>query len=176
MKNLLTLLILLTTFNYALAEITIQGGTEFNVYSAHNEVKKTAEYKINPKKFLPHLIDKNKKENLVALLKGQVELKDRTLAKFSNGAYGIIYKDDPLHAYYYSKNGILEYTDIKTHTQYPYKSYQYDINGNLVNMGLRVSKYETFLYNTKNELIAHWIGENGYNADGKIIMTRKFFE
>ena len=43
-------------------------------------------------------------------------------------------------------------------------------------MGLRVSKRETFLYSPNGELIAHWIGPNGYDENGQIIMTRKFIE
>lgn len=158
------------------ADILLEGAAEYNVQSAREEVTDEVQYKINPSLFAPNLLDPNNKENLSALYKGQVSLKDRELALFSIGTYGITYKDDPLHAYYYSNRGVLEYVDVRSRKEYPYKSYQYDVAGNLVNMGLRISKREAYLYDPKGKLIAHWVGPNGYDEKGRLIMTRKFVE
>lgn len=174
MKKFLLLLCLFFIVNLAFADMILQGGAEYNVQSAREEVQENVQYKINPRQFSPNLVDINRAENLTALLKGQVELKDRTLALFSVGTYGVVYKNDPLHAYYYSNSGVLEFVDVRTGRDYPYKSYQYDMGGNLVNMGLRLSKDETYIYDAKGKLIAHWVGSNGYDENGKIIMTRKF--
>lgn len=176
MKKFLSLICLLFTVNVAFADLILQGGAEYNVKSARQEVQASVQYKLNPRQFAQNFVDLNRDENFTALLNGQVELKDRTLALFSIGTYGVVYKDDPLHAYYYSNNGVLEFVDVRTSKNYPYKSYQYDMDGNLVNMGLRLSKGEAYIYNAQGKLVAHWIGANGYNERGKVVMTRKFVE
>ena len=158
------------------AEMLLYGEAQYNVESALNEVKQGLKTKINSKNLIPYLVDIYRDENLHALLSGNINLKDRELAMFSVGTYGVVYKEDPLHAFYYSSLGILEYIDVRSSGVYPYRSYQYDIKGNLVNMGLRVSKQEAYLYSPDGVLLAHWIGENGYNENGEIIMTRKFVE
>ena len=122
MKKLFVLLFFVFAVNFAYADIILEGAAEYNVFSARNEVEETVQYKISPKLFKVHLVDLNHKENITALLSGQVELKDRTLALFSVGTYGVVYKNDPLHAYYYSHSGILEYVDVRTGSEYPYKS------------------------------------------------------
>ena len=110
------------------------------------------------------------------MLKGKTELKDRILALFSDNSYAVMYKDDELHVWYYSANGQLTHYEIKDGTNYPYKSYKYNIDGKLINMGLRVSKGETFIFNPNGKLIAHWIKNNGYDEYGNIILKRKYFE
>lgn len=176
MKKFLVLFWFFTIAISAQAQVLLQGGAEYNVYTALSEVRENVQYRINPRLFAPNFLDKNCSENLTALLNGQVELKDRSLALFSVGTYGVVYKNDPLHAYYYSNSGVLEFVDVRSGTDYPYKSYQYDMAGNLVNMGLRLSKAETFIYDAAGKLIAHWVGANGYDEYGKVVMTRKFIE
>lgn len=177
MKNFLLFLIVFFFFSLNIkAQTLLYGEAEYNVQKALNEVQSKVIYKINPIIFKPYLFDYNKNENIMALLNGKIEIKDRELALFSSGTYGVVYKKDLLHAYYYSAEGKLEYIDVRSGYNYPFKSYQYDVNGNLVNMGLRVSKRETYLYDNKSKLIAHWVGENGYDENGNIIMTRKFLE
>lgn len=176
MKKILLILILIFSSQSVFAEMVLFGEAQYNVEKARNEVQQYIQPKINFLLIKPHLVDFNREKNLKALLCGQVELKDRDLALFSIGTYGVVYKHDKLHAYYYSSSGILEYIDIRSSENYPYKSYQYDVNGNLVNMGLRVSKKEAYIYSPKGNLIAHWIGSNGYDEKGRIIMTRKFIE
>lgn len=176
MKKILLLFIVICFSQTAFASMVLQGAAQYNVESALNEVKEDVQYKINPALFAANLLDYNRNENMTAMLNGQVELKDRTLAYFSVGTYGVTYKNDPLHAYYYSNSGVLEYVDVRTSQTYPYKSYQYDMSGKLVNMGLRISKGETYIYNPAGKLMAHWVGANGYDEAGRVIMTRKFVE
>ena len=176
MKQFLLVLILIFFIQPCFADLLLQGEAEYNVQSALTEVQKNFQPKVNPIKFKPFLLDYNRDENLNALYKGFAEIKYRELALFSIGTYGVVYKNDPLHAYYYSNSGILEFIDIRTGNEYPYKSYQYDISGNLVNMGLRISKKETYIYTPNGKLIAHWVGQNGYDEKGELIMTRKFVE
>lgn len=177
MKKLFCLILLLF-FNIQLvfADMVLYGEAEYNVETALNEVSQNKKTKINPLILKPYLLDVNHYENLTSLLKGQVDLKDRELAMFSIGTYGVVYKNNPYNAYYYSNSGVLEYIDIRSGKDYPYKSYQYDIKGNLVNMGLRVSKKETYIYSPNGKLIAHWKGAFGYDEKGRVIMSRKFIE
>ena len=175
-KGFFLVLILIFFAQVSLADMVLYGEAEYNVETALVEVRKNQQNKISPFVIKPHLLDVNRKENLTALLNGKVELKDRELALFSVGTYGVVYKNDPYHAYYYSNLGILEYVDVRSSKDYPYKSYQYDVSGNLVNMGLRISKRETYIYSPNGRLIAHWVGANGYDESGQIVMTRQFVE
>ena len=43
-------------------------------------------------------------------------------------------------------------------------------------MSLRVSKDETFIFNKSGKLLAHWIGNNCYDENNSVIMTREIFQ
>lgn len=158
------------------AEMLLTGEVDYNTNSAREELTQYSPPKINPNLLLIRLRDENYQENISMLLKGNIYLTDRILAKFSDNSYAVMYKNDELHVWYYSAAGNLTHYEIKSGAEYPYKSYKYDINKKLVNMGLRVSKAETFIYTPSGKLIAHWVKNNGYDGDGNIVMTREFFE
>jgi len=149
---------------------TITGGVEYNTETALNELLNSSRQAIQFSDIRQNITDKYAAENLH--MTGNAVLKDRTVAKFSDGTYGIIYKKDPLHVWYYGTDGVLTHAEVKSSGQYPYKTYKYTPAGKLVNMSLRVSKDETFIYSPSGKLLAHWLGKNCYDADGKIIMTR----
>jgi len=75
--------------------------------------------------------------------------------------------------YYFTKfKGLLIAIDIyestkNQKTKYPRKCYRYDTNGQLIAAGIRVSEEESFLYDKKQKLITHRIGDYGYNDKGK---------
>lgn len=150
----------------------ITGGVEVSVQGARESLQD---------KYIPfdsELVRKNYTdssgiENLTNLLKGYTDLKDRTLAYFSDGSYAVNYKDDILHVFYYSPNGTLTHVENRSSVNYPYKSYKYDTAGKLINKSLRVSKNETFIFDCNDKLLAHWLGENCYDEDGNIIMKRR---
>lgn len=158
------------------AEMFLEGGVKYNVESAREVVDENVIYKIPLWQIKSDFIDKNHKENIFNLLKGSVELKDRSLALFSDGTYGVIYKKNELEVFYYKSDGILLYKEIRDGLKYPFRAYKYDTKGNLVNKSLRVSKGETFIYAPSGELIAHWVKNFGYDAKGNIIMERVFIE
>ncbi len=106
---------------------------------------------------------------------GVIELEDRIIARFSDGSYGITYKDSPKDVFYYSRDNILMHREIKESLEYPYKAYKYTPDGQLENVSVRISKQETYIYTPKGKLIAHWFGKNCYDEFGKIIMTRDNF-
>ena len=175
MKKALLILIILLLNTYCLAQ-TLTGGINYSVNDARVEVQNTKPPAINFLLVQDNFNDINHKENYSKLLKGETDLKDRTLGLFSDGSYAINYKNSPKYVWYYDKNGELINTEQKTSLQYPYKTYKYTPDGELVNMTLRVSKTETFIFSPLGELLGHWVGQNCYDEKGNIVMTRKILE
>ena len=173
MRSFLLILMMLIALPCC-AETFLTGGVDYNVNSARKELLKVPAKKLNPELVLQNITDKNNKENLSYALQGNVNLKDRTLAFFSDATYAVLYNEDKYHVWYYNQDGNLAYMEERTDLSYPYKSYKYTVSGVLVNMGMRVSKEETFIYNPQGRLIAHWLGTNAYDENGNIIMTRKY--
>ena len=176
MRFLLILFIFTALILPAQAEMLLTGEVEYTTDSARSELINSRPQKPDEKFVSIYLKDENYNENISALLKGSVELKDRTLAMFSDNSYAVMYHNDKLHVFYYAPNGDLTHYEIKDGIEYPYKSYKYDVEGKLVNMGLRVSKAETYIFAPNGKLIAHWVKENGYDENGQVIMRRKYLE
>ena len=156
------------------AQTVLTGEVTYDVDSARKELLENPIKKLSPQLVAKYLTDSENRENLGYALQGNVELQDRTLAFFSDGTYAVMYDRDKYHVWYYSHDGKLIYAEEKDGIEYPYKSYKYTTMGELVNMGLRVSKEETFIYSPNGRLIAHWLRENAYDEDGNIIMQRKY--
>lgn len=177
MKRILLILLLLfmLSCDVSFGQI-ITGEVTYNTNSARNELFSNPVLPFSSSNIQKNIIDKNYLQNKTALLKGQTDLKDRILAQFSDGSYGIIYKDNLTNVFYYTPDGLLTHNEIKASLDYPYKAYKYDINGNLVNTSLRVSQNETFIFSKQAKLIAHWIGELCYDENNKIIMSRKILK
>ncbi len=175
MKKLLVIWVLLIcTAGISCADEVLTGGVEYTTDSAREELLHKEPVKPDGLTVLVNIADENYKENKTLLLKGQAEIKDRVLAEFSDNSYAVMYHENPLYVWYYSPEGILTHIEIKDGTNYPYKSYKYDTEGNLVNMGLRVSKEETFIFDKSGKLIAHWLKDKGYDETGKVIMKRHY--
>lgn len=175
MKNFIIFILTFCSFLPVSAQM-ITGGVEYSVEQARNSVLKNISKPIDYNLIQKNFIDKNRKENLINILKGSTELNDRTLAYFSDGSYGVNYNDDKIHVWYYKNDGTLMYIEEKTAIDYPYKTYKYTPSGDLVNMSLRISEEETFIFNKSGKLIAHWVGENCYDEQDNIIMTRKILK
>ena len=177
MKQFLVILFLTIFISFpAHAEKVLTGGVEYTTDQARGELLKEELPEPDGLTIMTHIADENYKENKTALLKANIEIKDRVLALFSDGSYAVMYKESPLNVWYYSEEGILTHIEVKNRAEYPFKAYKYDTEGKLVNMSLRVSKAETFIFNPAGKLIAHWVKENGYDENGKIIMKRKYKE
>ena len=156
------------------AETMITGGVSYNVDSAREELSKTPAIKLNTQLISENIVDKNYQENIRQSYLGNLSLQDRTLAFFSDESYAVLYNQDKFHVFYYDKTGHLTHIEERNGLNYPYKSYKYTISGALINMGLRVSKEETFIYNPQGKLIAHWLGKYAYDENNNVIMTRKY--
>lgn len=160
----------------AFADDVFYGSAEYNVNSARERVVDGIAYRINKDTFKDKIYDYENQANLQNIINGNLELKDRTLAFFSDSTYGILYKDDPYYVYYYDANGYLINVDKKDGLKYPYNFYKYSTTGELINMGVRVSKGETYIYSPDEKLIAHWVGANAYNEKNNLIMKRRYSE
>lgn len=154
----------------------LQGGVSYDVNSARNELMDGISYTIDSKYVNDFYYDKDYEQNANYILQGLTSLKDRTLAYFSDGTYAVCKNNDPYHVYYYGAAGNLNYVEEKDGLNYPYKTYKYNTAQKLVNMSMRVSKSETFIYSNNGKLLAHWLKDKAYDESGNVIMKRKYVE
>lgn len=176
MKKVFITLLVIFGFILPSNSKVITGEIQYSANTARDEVFTQKAVSFDRETIKANIYDYNKAENQIALLKGVTELKDRTLALFSDGSYGVIYKQNPLDVFYYNSDGILTHNEKKDSLNYPYKSYKYTTNGKPVNMSLRVSEDETFIFEPNGKLIAHWLGVCCYDEDNNIIMKRKILK
>ena len=159
----------------ACAEV-LTGGVKYTINDAKTELQhnrpSVTDFIVTRNNF----VDKDRNANYFALLKGKTNLNDRILALFSDGTYAVNYKNDLKHVWYYDKDGMLINVEFRSSLEFPYGSYKYSPDGELVNMSLRVSKDETFIFSSFGEFLAHWIGDNCYDENGNIVMTRKIMK
>ena len=175
MKKVIVVVFLIL-FGLPVSSKMITGEVQYSVNGAREEVMSVKVPAFDKEVIRARVYDYNRGENLGSLLKGVTELRDRTLAYFSDGSYGVVYKENPLEVYYYGADGILTHNEKKDSVEYPYKSYKYTTGGKLVNMSLRVSEDETFIFEPDGKLIAHWLGANCYDEDNNVIMSRKILK
>lgn len=157
------------------AEI-ISGGVSYDANSAREELLDGISYTTDSTYINNAFYDKDYEQNFAYILKGITNLKDRKLAYFSDGSYAVLNYSDMKHVYYYASSGILMYIENRSGNVFPYKCYKYNTQRKLINMSLRVSESETFIYNPAGELIAHWVKDKAYDKDGNVIMKRKYVE
>lgn len=174
-KYLLLLIVIFCTIP-VYAKTVLTGEVNYNIQSARQDLLQTTKKNFDAFIVAENITDKNNRENLKYCLKGNVELKDRVLAFFSDFTYAVMYNNDKYHVWYYSQNGRLIYTEEKDRLEYPYKFYKYSVSGGLVNMGVRVSESETFIYTPNGRLIAHWLKDKAFDEYGKVVMTRKYLK
>lgn len=175
MKKYLLLAIILI-FGLTVNAQVLQGGVSYDENSAREELLNGISYTIDSQYVNNYYYDAEHEQNVGYILQGLTELKDRTLAYFSDNTYAVAKNNDPYHVYYYDANGTLSYIEKKDGLNYPYKTYKYNTAKKLVNMSMRVSKSETFIYSKDGKLLAHWLKDKAYDSDGNVIMKRKYVE
>jgi hypothetical protein len=170
----LFIVVLILSFCCSVEAQVLSGGVEYNTTSAREELL-ASDIPTIPKNLLNlHIYDNEVEQNHALLLKGVAQTQDRILASFSDGSYAIVYNDNPLYTWYYSPDGFLTHSEVKTSIDYPFKAYKYNLAGKLVNMNLRPSKDETFIFTKDGKLLAHWKFEKCFDENGNVIMTRKY--
>jgi hypothetical protein len=166
--------IILLSFGFSVNAETLNGGIEYNTTSARETLTASEIPTISRSLISAHAYDNDHYQNRTLLLKGVAQTEDSILANFSDGSYAIVYNSDPLHTWYYSSDGILTHSEVKTSVNYPYKAYKYNTSGKLINMNFRPSKDETFIFTPEGKLLAHWKFDKCFDESGNIIMTRKY--
>ena len=145
----------------------ITGEVEYNTEAAE---------KLSYEDLRNRFFDNNNIENLNYLFQGITELKDRKLAKFSDGSYAVHYYDNPFYSFYYSANGKLISYTYKSSQTYPCKFKKFKPDGSVINTGLRVSEQESFIYSPDGALLAHWVQNKCFDKENNLIMTRQVME
>lgn len=165
MKTILSLFLIIFLALPSLSE-TLNGGVTYDVDSARNEAFENLDYSFSPDLISKNLLDTDSLANQSALLTGNTSFKDRILCKFSTGIYGVRYNDDPYRAYYYTKDGRLDYVDKKSRLEYPHKVSTYNLKGELISTALYISKQEQYIFDLNKSLTTHWVGDKGYDKNG----------
>lgn len=133
------------------------------------------EFKKSYKKFFK---DKNYKENMFHAGNGKSDLGDRIVVPFYFKkilyGYGLIYKNDLKHCYYYSALGGLFIVEIfeKDYNDYPVVSYHYNKSGKMVGTVYAKSSADDYIYAPDGRFIGRWYKENFYGKEGNVKMTR----
>ncbi len=162
-------------------DIILQGSVQYTVESAKKLAFDGLPLKLDKKLLEPYWIDEKNKENQ-ASIKQNIQPEGRTVMFFSSKfvkGYCVIYDDKPEYAFYYTKSGILAAVDWDPafdKERYPYKVGKYNAFGRLISVGLYVSENEQYSYSKSGKLLAHWVGDIGYNAKGKEIARRSLVE
>ena len=89
-------------------------------------------------------------------------------------AYGVQYKKNMNHIYYYDAMGTLKWTDTfsDAYPTFPYWSYQYNSNGKMVGAFYYLSDYDQYIFTPDKKFKGRWYKDKMYNRNAKVIMTR----
>ena len=169
MKRFFAILFTIISFTLSVNAQIITGEIEYNTEFQQIE-------QLTFDKLRNRFYDSDNIENLNYLLQGITELKDRKLAKFSDGSYGVQYYNEPLFAWYYSSNGTLISYTRKDTENYPCKFKKFKPDGNIINSGIRISEAESYIYSPEGKLLAHWLGNRCFDEKNNLIMTRRIME
>lgn len=162
----------------------LQGQVSYTADSARKIAFDGIRYSVNKYEYIdPFLTDVNKQQNMNALKYG-MEISGRELELIQTGpfkAYAVTYKDNPYISYFYSYGRFLGLLGININeepakTKYPYRSYKYDINGNLVNVSLNVAYGDNYNFAKDGTLESHCKDDYCYDLSGKVICKRKILE
>ena len=159
---ILILMIISMTINPVLS-LELTGRVYYTVETARTEAFSNIPLSINISDYASYFSDHNYIANKKAI----------NLTFFSSGEYGVIYKNNKSISYYYDKNGKLESISFLINKSYPIKVVKYDKHGKLDSTALAVSSRESYVFDTNKKFISHWKGNNCYNENGELIITRE---
>ena len=181
MKKLLTILFLNLILSLPVFSEILKAGVEYTVDSARLVAFQDTKVRIPVKEFWQERHDTMYYSNVLrcipAGLTHDTFSQPRRIVPFYENDelsfYGIQYDDTPEKKYYYSPKGYLLKYEVNTFDgNYPYKTVAYDIKGRLININLAVSEDEAFVFDRNKKLLIHWIGQNGFDNDGNLSLTR----
>lgn len=176
-KTLLTIL----TFLFICMPVnayTLKGSVEYTVDKARIVAFDNTPLRISKYDFKHYLQDPFFYSN-TGFIKGSISesVAGKVVPFYENNKlsfYGVQYNSDKSKKYYYSPSGKLLKYEINTFKgEYPYKTLAYDTQGKLLNINLVVSSQESFLFDSKKNLIGHWLNNQFYNSKGEKDITRR---
>lgn len=157
----------------------LQGSVLYNEESARKLAFEGLDLKLDKKMLKDYLEDENNEQNRQAVKEGR-QIEGRYLMSFSIRGfvkgYVVVYDDKPEYAFYYTTSGYLAAVDVNKSfgDEFPYRVGKYNpVTGNLVSIGVYISDDEQYAYTKNGKLKAHWVGDTGYNAKGKVIGKRE---
>lgn len=124
------------------------------------------------------LKNKNYLKDYEEISSGKKEDDEKNYCGFYAGklliAYGIQYKNNLKNIYYYDAMGGLRWVDVfsGSYPKFPYWSYQYYRNGDMVAAYYYVSEYDQYVFDSKKKFKGRWYKDKLYNRNAKVIMTR----
>ena len=169
MKKIITLLLFLC-LTLPLFGFTLKGSVTYTVEQARKEAFANVEYTLPKHIINANRTDPNYKQNQSLIKNGVKETSDRYITYFSDGGYGIVYKNDLYKEYYFKKNGKIESIGIRANLTYPVKSFKYDYNGNLEEVVLYITENDGYIFKPNGQMVVHWVNNVAYDINGKIIM------
>ena len=174
MQKLIISIIIITSlfFAYPAGAKTLKGEVKYTVKQAREEAFANVEYTLPKSIIKANLTDPNYKENKKAIKLGAVELKDRYIEHYSDGGYALAYKNNMYIVYYYKGNGQLETVEKRNSLQTPTRTLRYNVHGELEEVSLFITPENTYIFTISGELKYHWVGDKGYDKNGKVIITR----
>lgn len=89
-------------------------------------------------------------------------------------AYGIQYKNNLKNIYYYDSMGSLRWVDVfsDSYPKFPYWSYQYYRNGEMVAAYYYVSEEDQYVFGPNKNFKGRWFRDKLFDRRAKVIMTR----
>ena len=151
---------------------TLKGEVKYTVKQAREEAFSNVEYTLPQSIIKANLTDPNYKANKKTIKIGSTELRDRYIQHFSDGGYGISYKNNLYIVYYYLENGRLNLVEKMESLSAPMKTMRYNTQGQLEEISLFITSENSYTFDTNGNLKCHWVGNKGYDKNGRIIATR----
>lgn len=131
--------------------------------------------------YAQNLKNKNYLKDYEEISSGKKEDDEKNYCGFYYGkllvVYGIQYKNEPKHKYYYDAMGGLRWVEVfsDNYPNFPYWSYQYYRNGKLTAAYYNLSDYDQYMFDANKKFVGRAYKENIYNKNAKVIMTRSNF-
>ena len=171
-KRIITVLILsilMLSLPIEIGAKTLKGEVKYTVKQAREEAFSNVEYTLPQSIIKANLTDPNYQENKKAIKLGATELKDRYITYAADGSYVVIYKNNLYYEYNYFPNGKLEGIGKRNGLTYPVVSYFYNIQNELTELMLYVSRKQAFQFKANGQLLYHWINDKCYDVNGKLV-------
>ena len=184
MKRIIIILFFLFLTIQPSGALTLEGGVTYTVETARAAAFDGVETKIDMSPYKEYLKDLYTLTNQSCIERGIYYLdasygEPRRLGGFYTfgilTTYAIVYKREPYHTYYYSRDGTLLRIDIitKKTQKYPIKEAAYTPTGELKAVIFHVSDQEGYSFDRDGKFLGHWIGDYRYTEKGRKIPWSK---